>query len=31
MSQGAYTYIPEDLKPKIPPLYATEHEENPTL
>ena len=31
MSQEAYIYIPEDLKAKIPPLYATENESDPTM
>ena len=31
MSQDAYIYLPEDLKPKIPPLYATESETDPTI
>ena len=30
MSPEAYVYIPEDLRPKIPPLYATEKDPNPT-
>jgi hypothetical protein len=27
----AYVYIPEELRAKIPPLYATEKETNPTV
>jgi Protein of unknown function (DUF2958). len=31
MSNEAYVYIPEELRHKIPALYATEKETNPTI
>ena len=31
MSPEAYVYIPDELRSKIPPLYATENEANPTV
>jgi hypothetical protein len=31
MSSEAYVYIPEELRGKIPPLYATDPEPNPTV
>jgi hypothetical protein len=31
VNQEAYVYIPEDLRQKIPALYASENEPNPTV
>ena len=31
MSQAAYIYLPDELKPKIPLLHATENETDPTV
>lgn len=31
MRPEAYIYIPEELRPKIPPLYATERDPDPTV
>jgi hypothetical protein len=31
MNTATYVYIPEELRGKIPPLYATEQQANPTV